>query len=302
MGGESLMKQAFDGIPQEEYMLSGHTACPGCSAALSIRHATKALGKETVFVITACCFSIISGQLPLRTFELNVFHCPFPSAASTGSGLKRGLTAMGDTTTQVVVLAGDGGTFDIGLQGLSAAAERNEDIIFICYDNEAYMNTGMQRSSATPYGSKSATSPAPRVKENPKKDIMKIIEAHAIPYAATATVAYPNDLLAKFRKAKTIKGFRFFHILCPCPPGWGVESDQTVELSRLAVETGVFPLYEVEHGEAVTVNVIPQTLRPVADYIGSQRRFSTLSAEDMCKIQTNVARGWQALLNRNNPV
>ena len=166
MGGESLMKQAFDGIPQEEYMLSGHTACPGCSAALSIRHATKALGKETVFVITACCFSIISGQLPLRTFELNVFHCPFPSAASTGSGLKRGLTAMGDTTTQVVVLAGDGGTFDIGLQGLSAAAERNEDIIFICYDNEAYMNTGMQRSSATPYGSKSATSPAPRVKEN----------------------------------------------------------------------------------------------------------------------------------------
>lgn len=119
-------------LPREEYLFSGHTACPGCSAALTVRHLTKVLGKNTVFVITACCFSIISGQLPLRTFDLNVFHCPFPSAAATGSGLKRGLISMGEEKTQVVVLAGDGGTFDIGLQGLSAAAERNEDIIYIC--------------------------------------------------------------------------------------------------------------------------------------------------------------------------
>lgn len=283
-------------LPTEEYLFSGHTACPGCSAALAVRHLTKVLGKETVFVITACCFSVISGQLPLRTFDLNVFHCPFPSAAATGSGLKRGLTAMGNENIQVVVLAGDGGTFDIGLQGLSAAAERNEDIIYICYDNEAYMNTGMQRSSATPYGSRSNTTPAPKVKENPKKDIMKIIAAHSVPYAATATVAFPADLQAKFSKAKEIKGFRFFHLLCPCPPGWGIESDETIRYSRLAVETGVFPLYETEGGRHVTITHHPGLLRPVTDYISGQRRFSSLSEEEKREIQKTVDRNWQSLL------
>jgi pyruvate/2-oxoacid:ferredoxin oxidoreductase beta subunit len=285
-----------ENLPREEYLYSGHTACPGCSAALSVRHLTKALGKDTVFVITACCFSIISGQLPLRTFDLNVYHCPFPSAAATGSGLKRGLTALGDEKTQVVVLAGDGGTFDIGLQGLSAAAERNEDIIFICYDNEAYMNTGMQRSSATPYGSRSNTSPPPKVKENPKKDIMKIIAAHRIPYAATATAAYPADLIEKFNKAKTIKGFRFFHILCPCPPGWGIESDETVRFSRLAVETGIFPLYEMYNGRRISLTYNPGILQPVDEYIRKQRRFATLQADEIRHIQQAVEQNWQELL------
>jgi pyruvate/2-oxoacid:ferredoxin oxidoreductase beta subunit len=288
----------INNLPREEYLFSGHTACPGCSAALSVRHITKALGKDTVFVITACCFSIIAGQLPLRTFDLNVYHCPFPSAAATGSGLKRGLTAMGDEKTQVVVLAGDGGTFDIGLQGLSGAAERNEDIIFICYDNEAYMNTGMQRSSATPYGSKSTTTPPPKVKENPKKDIMKIIEAHAIPYAATATIAHPADLFAKFTRAKSIKGFRFFHILAPCPPGWGIESDETIHYSRLAVETGIFPLYEMENGEQLTLSHNPGVLQPVDAYIKTQRRFSTLRDDEIQHIQKTVDKSWQSLLAR----
>jgi len=197
------------------------------------------------------------------------------------------------------VLAGDGGTFDIGLQGLSAAAERNEDIIFICYDNEAYMNTGMQRSSATPYGSKTGTTPSPKVKENPKKDIMKIIEAHKIPYAATATVAYPGDLHAKFAKAKSIRGFRFFHLLCPCPPGWGIESDESVELSRLAVETGIFPLYELESGERVTLNYKPETLRPVRDYLTLQRRFSSLREGEIRDIQATVDGTWRSLLERS---
>lgn len=282
-------------MSRDEFLFAGHTACPGCSAALSVRHLTKALGKDTVFVITACCFSIISGQLPLRSFDLNVYHCPFPSAAATGSGLKRGLLAMGNDSTQVVVLAGDGGTFDIGLQGLSAAAERNEDIIFVCYDNEAYMNTGMQRSSATPYGSKSNTTPAPKVKENPKKDIMKIISAHAIPYAATATVAYPADLLAKFEKAKSIKGFRFFHLLCPCPPGWGIESDETVRFSRLAVETGVFPLYEMVNGNQISITHNPGLLRPVTDYITPQRRFSSIKEEEILQIQQTVDKNWHSL-------
>ena len=297
MGGESVMTEICN-LPREEYLFSGHTACPGCSAALTVRHLTKVLGRETVFVITACCFSIISGQLPLRTFDLNVFHCPFPSSAATGSGLKRGLTAMGDHSTQVVVLAGDGGTFDIGLQGLSAAMERNEDIIFICYDNEAYMNTGMQRSSATPYGSKSNTTPAPKVKENSKKDIMQIVAAHKIPYAATATIAYPSDLMAKFTIAKGIKGFRFFHLLCPCPPGWGIESDETIHFSRLAVETGVFPLYQMVNGEEYTLTHNPSMLKPVNEYIGAQRRFSTVKDDDMKKIQNEVDKNWQTLIRR----
>ncbi|MCW3489835.1 thiamine pyrophosphate-dependent enzyme [Dethiobacter alkaliphilus] len=286
-------------VPREEYLFSGHTACPGCSAALSVRHLTKVLGKDTVFVITACCFSIIAGPIPLRSFDLNVYHCPFPSAAATGSGLKRGLQAMGDDKTQVVVLAGDGGTFDIGLQGLSGAAERNEDIIYICYDNEAYMNTGMQRSSASPYGSGSNTTPSPKVKENPKKDIMKIIEAHRIPYAATATVSHPADLLAKFNKAKTIKGFRFFHLLCPCPPGWGIESDETIVFSRLAVETGVFPLYEMIKGEQINLTYEPESLRPLKDYIDGQRRFAALSDEEIAVMQKEVDKNWQALLEKN---
>jgi pyruvate ferredoxin oxidoreductase beta subunit/2-oxoisovalerate ferredoxin oxidoreductase beta subunit len=290
--------QVFNDLPREEYLFCGHTACPGCAATLSVRYLTKALGKKTVFVITASCFSIIAGQPPLRTLDLNVYHCPFPSSAAVGSGLKRGLTAAGDDQTQVLVLAGDGGTFDIGLQGLSAAAERNEDIIFVCYDNEAYMNTGMQRSSASPYGSQSNTTPAPLAKPTPKKDIMSIIAAHAIPYAATATVAYPRDLLAKFSKAGTIKGFRFFHLLSPCPPGWGIESDETIELSRLAVETGVFPLYELEDGEFVTLSHKPEKLLPVADYLRPQRRFSTLTAADHEKIQNSVEHGWKKLLAR----
>ena len=203
---------------------------------------------------------------------------------------------MGEEKTQVVVLAGDGGTFDIGLQGLSAAAERNEDIIYICYDNEAYMNTGMQRSSASPCGSKSNTTPAPRVKENPKKDIMGIIAAHKIPYAATATVAYPADLQAKFAKAKEIKGFRFFHLLCPCPPGWGIESDETIHFSRLAVETGVFPLYDMVDGEQIALTHNPGMLKPINQYIRGQRRFSTLTEEQVGKIQQTVSKNWQSLL------
>jgi pyruvate/2-oxoacid:ferredoxin oxidoreductase beta subunit len=290
--------KAFSELPREEYLFCGHTACPGCAAAILVRHLTKALGKKTVFVITASCFSIIAGQPPLRTLDLNVFHCPFPSAAGVGSGLKSGLKAINENETQVLVLAGDGGTFDIGLQGLSAAAERNEDIIFVCYDNEAYMNTGMQRSSASPLGSQSNTTPAPREKSNPKKDIMAIMAAHAIPYAATATVAFPQDLLAKFTRARAIKGFRFFHLLSPCPPGWGIESDQTIELSRLAVETGVFPLYELEDGERVTLSYQPEKQLPVADYLRLQRRFSTLTEDDRQKIQKSVDRNWQKLLTR----
>lgn len=290
------MKRLINETPREELLNSGHSACPGCAAAVTVRHLVKVLGKNTVMVIAASCFSIISGQSPSRALDINVYHSPFPSAAALGSGLKKGLVAAGDTKTQVVVLAGDGGTFDIGLQGLSGAAERNEDIIFVCYDNEAYMNTGMQRSSATPMGSESNTSPPPSVKATPKKDIMSLVGAHAVPYAATATIAYPADFVAKVRKAKSIGGFRFLHLLSPCPPGWGIDSDRSLEAARLAVETGVFPLYEVEDGEHLTVTHIPD-LRPVEEFLESQRRFQSLTPEEKELIGQHVIKNWKRLQN-----
>lgn len=285
-------------FPREEFMLSGHNACPGCGPAIAMRHIMKVTAARAVVVIPASCWSIISGVTPLRSLETVVLHCPFPAAAATGSGIKKGLEAAGDLHTQVLVLAGDGGTFDIGLQGLSGAAERNEDIIFVCYDNEAYMNTGMQKSSASPYGSFSTTTPAPRIKSNPKKDIMEIIAAHQAPYAATATIAFPGDLAAKIQRALAVKGFRFIHILTPCPQGWGSPIDQTVELSRLAVLTRLFPLYEVENGVKYKINVFPGEYPPVNEYLKLQKRFSAIRETQAEQLQENVERRWAELCRK----
>lgn len=280
---------------REEHFLSGHNACPGCGPAIAVRHMIKVTGSGAVIVIPASCWSIISGVVPWRSLETVVLHCPFPSAAATGSGIKKGLEAVGDTDTQVIVLAGDGGTFDIGLQGLSGAAERNEDIIFVCYDNEAYMNTGVQKSSATPYGSYSTTTPAPKIKSNPKKDIMKIMAAHRIPYAATATIAFPQDLILKIKRALKTKGFRFIHILTPCPQGWGCSSDQTVELSRLAVLTRLFPLWEVEEGQRYRINLQPEEYLPVDVYLKPQKRYFSLEESQINVIQEDIERKWDEL-------
>ena len=285
-------------IPRQEFMLSGHNGCQGCGPALAVRHLVKVSGPEAVIVIPASCWSIISGVEPFRSLKTVVLHCPFPAAAATGAGIKKGLEAAGDTRTQVIVLAGDGATFDIGLQGLSGVAERNEDIIYVCYDNEAYMNTGTQRSSASPLGSLSTTTPAPKIKSSPKKDIMKIMAAHEIPYAATATIAYPGDLLAKMRRAMQIKGFRFLHIFTPCMQGWGSPIEFTVRLSRLAVLTRLFPLYEVEDGERYRINYLPEEYMPIQAYLQGQKRFSSLQAADLAMFQERIEREWQALCHK----
>jgi pyruvate ferredoxin oxidoreductase beta subunit/2-oxoisovalerate ferredoxin oxidoreductase beta subunit len=281
-----------------EILYSGHSACPGCGAALAVRYFSRALGPDIVMVITACCWSIIAGGPPLTTLKCPILHCPFPSAASVGSGVKRGLEQKGNRDTTVVVLAGDGGTFDIGLQALSGAAQRNEDFIFVCYDNEAYMNTGMQTSSATPYGCHTNTLPLPRTKERQKKEIMRIMAAHGIPYAATATVAFPDDLAQKFVKARGIKGFRFFHLLIPCPPGWGAESDETIRLSRLAVESCLFPLYEIRDGITVELTYRPPQKAPLEEYLALQRRFSGLERWQVEALQHSVDRDWERLLQQ----
>jgi pyruvate/2-oxoacid:ferredoxin oxidoreductase beta subunit len=198
----------------------------------------------------------------------------------------------------VVVWAGDGGTFDIGFQALSAAAERNENILYVCYDNEAYMNTGAQRSSATPLGAWTTTTPAATPKGRPKKDILAILAAHRIPYAATASVAFPEDLMAKVAKARKIQGTRFLHVLAPCPSGWKYEPDLTIQLARLAVETCVFPLLEIEAGARPRLNYVPPRPRPVAEYLAAQGRFGHLAPDALAAIQRAVEEEWADLQSR----
>jgi pyruvate/2-oxoacid:ferredoxin oxidoreductase beta subunit len=284
---------------QNEMIYSGHNACPGCGAALAVRYLTRALGPDIAIVLTASCWSIIAGMPPLTALKCPVLYCPFPSAGSVGSGVKRGLKAKGYRDTTVVVLAGDGGTFDIGLQALSGAAQRNEDYIFVCYDNEAYMNTGMQTSSATPFGARTNTAPYPLFKEGEKKDIMQIMAAHGVPYIATATVAFPEDLEKKLKKAKTISGFRFIHILAPCPPGWGTESSETIEISRLAVATGFFPLYEVINGTIWNLTT-PKDIKnvPLSEYLCRQKRFKEMDHKRLDMLQSEIDRDYQKLMDK----
>jgi pyruvate/2-oxoacid:ferredoxin oxidoreductase beta subunit len=202
---------------------------------------------------------------------------------------------QGRTDVSVMAWAGDGGTFDIGIQALSGAAERNDDIIYVCYDNEAYMNTGNQRSSATPRGAWTTTTPGD--KSRPKKNIMEIMAAHGIPYAATACIAFPEDFMAKMRKAREIRGTRFFHLLATCPTGWRIPSSQSIRIARLAVHTKAFPLYEIEDGEYYTITVQPRNL-PVGEYLKPQGRFANLTEEKIVEIQQQVDQNWAKLKRR----
>ncbi len=289
------MSQTLIDIPDDELMGSGHLACAGCGAVLAMRYALKALGPKTVLTVPACCWSVIDGPMPHSCVTVPLYHTAFETAAAAAAGIKAALTMKGDTETTVVAWAGDGGTFDIGIQALSACAERNEDIIYMCYDNEAYMNTGIQRSSATPWGAWTTTTPEAFPKENHKKQIVEILAAHWIPYAATASVAFPEDLVRKVKKAKEIKGTRFLHILSPCPPGWRSASEMSVTLTRLAVLTRAFPLYEVKDGVEYFLNFVPSENLPIEAYIRNQGRFKHLSKEQVEYIQDRVDMEWERI-------
>ncbi|MBN1881356.1 MAG: pyruvate synthase subunit beta [Deltaproteobacteria bacterium] len=278
----------------DQYITPGHLACPGCGATLAMQWVLSVLGKDTVLGLPACCFSIISGAFPHTPMNVNLVHTAFETGAAIASGLKAGLEATGRGHAHVVSWAGDGGTFDIGLQALSGAAERNEDIIYVCYDNEAYMNTGNQRSSATPRFARTTTSPAGESMH--KKDILAIMAAHGIPYAASASIAFPDDLTAKVEKAKHITGTRFLHILVACPTGWRMPSDMTITAARLAVETGVFPLIEIENGERTTITYLPEPRIPLAEYLSIQGRFSGMSKDEIAEIQRWVNERWERLM------
>ncbi len=289
--------QIKDQIPTGELMSSGHFACPGCGGSLAMRLVLKGLGPKTMVALPACCWTIVAGPWPQSSVNIPLYHSPFETAAAVASGIRAALDMQGDQETTVLAWAGDGGTFDIGLQALSGAAERNENILYVCYDNEAYMNTGIQRSSATPWGAWTTTTPAGHPEARPKKDILAIMAAHRIPYAATASVAYPVDLIRKVEKARAIRGTRFLHVIAPCPPGWKTSDDETIELARMAVLTKIFPLMEVEDGQTWRFSM-EHPGDPVEPYIKRQGRFSHLGPREIGQIQLDVDARWKMLERR----
>jgi pyruvate ferredoxin oxidoreductase beta subunit len=268
------------GLPEEEYFAYGHRACAGCGAAIAMRLITKAAGKNSILVEPTGCIEVISTPYPETSWRLPWVHGAFENAAAIASGVVAALRTQGREDTKVVVFGGDGSTYDIGFGHLSGAFERGENFTYICYDNEAYMNTGIQRSGSTPYGASTTTSPAGKQsigKQVTKKDLVHILAYHGSPYVATASIAYPKDAFDKIKKAMEIKGPTFINLLASCPTGWRTEGDKSIEVARLATETGIFPLYEIINGKHVLNRPKDITkLKPVEDYLSMQGRFRHL--------------------------
>jgi pyruvate ferredoxin oxidoreductase beta subunit len=285
-----------------EYMLPGNRACQGCGLSLAYRYVLKALRENTILTIPASCLTVLHGLYPVTSVTIPCINCTFASTAASASGIVAGLNALNRSDITVVAVAGDGGSYDIGIQALSGAAERGTDFIFVCYDNEGYMNTGTQRSSATPLGAVTTTTPI-LTKQQHKKDMLKIMEAHELPYLATTSPSYPIDLYDKFVRAKRIKGTRYIQIAAPCPPGWAFPPKDTVKIGRLAVETGVVVLFEIEDGK-FRLTGRSKTLAekgnkmPVINYIERQGRFQKMSIEQHSQIQKWVDTRWQEYLKR----
>ena len=259
---------------------AGHRACQGCGQALAARLVLEAAGPDVIVANATGCLEIFSSAWPESAWRTPWIHSLFENTAAVASGIEAAMRAQGKST-RVLAFAGDGGTFDIGFQALSGMLERNHSVLYVCFDNEAYMNTGVQRSGSTPHGAWTTTSPVgskTRGKKHYKKDLLSIISAHRMPYAATASIAYPSDLRSKVRKALGEEGSTFILVHSPCPLGWGHESRLSVEIDRLAVETGLFPILEMDRGNVI--NVMPiRKKRPVIDYIRTQDRFRHLLEE-----------------------
>jgi len=277
----------------EEFVYPGHTACPGCSAVLAMRWVLKALGPKTIMVIPPGCSGPIAGGFPISALKIPILRIAFGTTASSASGIRAALNATGKKNINVLAWAGDGATLDIGLQALSSAAERNDDIIYVCYDNEAYMNTGVQKSSASPEGAWTTTTPDS--KNTPKKDIVGIMAAHKIPYIATASVGYPKDLIRKMEKAKKIPGTKFIHIFSPCTVGWRYSPELTIKIAKLATQTGIFPLYEIEDGERYILNR-KRGKKPLKEYISLQGRFRNLDNQGLRRLEDWVDKRWDYLM------
>lgn len=290
-------------LPEKEYMLPGNRTCAGCGLSIGYRYILKALEGQCVVVIPASCLTVLGGMYPVSSVAVPWMNVVFPSTAASASGVAAGLKALGKEDITVVAMAGDGGTLDIGIQALSGAAERNTDILYICYDNEAYMNTGTQRSGATPKGVKTATTPVLGKREH-KKDMPAIMEAHGLGYIASASPAYPADLYDKVRKAQTRKGTRYLHVQAPCPPGWVFPTKDTVTVGRMAVDTGVAVLFEIEDGVFRLTSrskalAKANALKPLREYLAMQGRFKGVDDATLEELQAQVTERWQRFVERD---
>ena len=289
-------------LPEEEFIYPGNRACAGCGMALIYRIALKALGAKTLITVPASCLTVLHGMQGFCSTKISVYHTPFATTGASASGILASLEDKGlaDEIT-VLAFAGDGGTTDIGIQALSGAAERGTNFIYACYDNEAYMNTGVQRSGSTPLGVKTTTTPEGKLGH--KKNMPKILEAHGIPYVATANAAYPLDLYEKFKKAKSIKGTKYIHIISPCPPGWGYDPKDTILIGRLATQTGFWPLYEVINGKfelskSSKKYLDPSKRTPIAEYLNTQKRFRSIGDRIVLLYEEYINKMWKEIKQR----
>jgi pyruvate/2-oxoacid:ferredoxin oxidoreductase beta subunit len=290
-------------LPVAESVLPGNRACAGCGIGIGLRAITKALEGRMVMTVPASCLTVLGGMYPISSLTVPWVNVAFPSTAAGAAGIRAGLRATGrEGEMTVLAMAGDGGTGDIGIQALSGAAERNDDFIYLCYDNEAYMNTGTQRSGLTPQGARTTTTWSGK-RENPK-DLPLIMEAHHIPYVAMTSAAYPTDVYDKVAKARTITGLRYIHMSTPCPSGWGFDPKDTVALGKLAVDTGLVVLYEVVDG-VFTLTGKSAALaksgrrKPVAEYLATQSRFRAVTPEGAEEIQSWVDERWAGYVARH---
>jgi pyruvate ferredoxin oxidoreductase beta subunit len=297
-------------LPLFEPLAQGHRACRGCGEVLALRLAAKALGREMLAVSATGCMEIITSAYPQSAWRVPWLHVAFENAAAVASGVDAALSIMkkkGKVTRDdipILVIAGDGGTADIGLQALSGAMERGHNFVYLCLDNEAYMNTGIQRSSSTPFGAATTTSPPGKFSSGEtrfKKDLPAIAVAHKIPYVATANPAYYLDLMNKVKKASLIKGPAYIHVYSPCPTGWRHDGRYAVKIARLAVQTNVFPLFEVINGKYILNRKVTNP-RPVTEYLKMQKRFAHLGTAEIQLIQENIDEEYEKLLKLSQEV
>ena len=297
-----LAKSFFD-IPREEYLAPGHTACPACGATLAARLILKASGPDVIIVNPTGCLEVTTTIYPYTSWGVPYIHVAFENAGAVAAGIEAAIKALNKNgllrrNTKVIAIAGDGGTYDIGLQSLSGMLERGHGVLYVLYDNEAYMNTGIQRSGGTPKFARTTTMPAGTVikgKIEKKKDIMSIVIAHHIPYAATANVAYPIDLVNKVRKALSYldEGPAFLHVLAPCPPGWGFPDEKMIEIARLATETGYFPLYEWDHGRLIInppsdMYMDKKLRKPLREFVKAQSRWAHVTDNEIKELEKDI--------------
>jgi pyruvate ferredoxin oxidoreductase beta subunit len=290
-------------VPEVEHLSCGNLACAGCPETLAFRHVLKALGPNTIVINATGCLAVI---MQMAVPNVPHFHVLLENAPAVISGIDGALSVMGKREgVNLLAVAGDGGTADIGLSALSSAIERNQDFIYVCFDNESYMNTGGQRSGTTPFGARTSTTPVGRVTRGEvrmptlRKDMVEIIAAHRIPYAASTSVGYPLDLIERVQKAARVRGPSYIHCHSPCPTGWGMPPEETVNVARLAVQTGCIALYEVEDGVRRRTQKVPKR-KPVEAYLGHQTRFRHVveDPDALASVQRSVDENHAALMAR----